>query len=49
MADANLKQVRDYFKQEGENLTDFGKEWRDLSDKDKTDLKVGIGNGSLTY
>ena len=46
---ATLKDVRDYFKQEGENLTDFGKEWKELSDKDKDDLKKGIGDGTFTY
>ena len=49
MADATLKDVRDYFKRDGEALTDFGKEWKELSDKDKDDLKRGLGDGSLTY
>jgi hypothetical protein len=44
-----LKDVRDYFKVEGQPLTQFGEEWKQLSDKDKAELKQGIGDGSLTY
>lgn len=32
-----------------DNIATFRKEWAELSDKDKDQLKRGIGNGSLTY
>lgn len=49
MADATLKQVADYFRKDGEPLSKFGDEWKQLSDADKADLKQGIGDGTLTY
>lgn len=33
----------------GMKVGEFRKEWAELSDKDKAELKSGIENGSLTY
>lgn len=41
-----LKDVRDYF---GMTSTDFAKEWRQLTDADKEQIKAGIWNGTETY
>jgi hypothetical protein len=49
MADASLKQIADFFRKDGETLSQFAEQWKALSDKDKTDIKAGIGDGSLTY
>jgi len=46
MAEASIKDVMDYFKMTPKEMT---KEWKALSDKDKLDIKNGIGDGSLTY
>lgn len=46
MAAATIKQIKDYF---GLESAEMSKAWRELSDKDKADLKNGIGNGTLTY
>lgn len=46
MPDATLKEVRDYFEMPSQG---FASEWKALSETDKADLKVGIGNGTLTY
>jgi hypothetical protein len=48
-ADATLKQVTEYFRQPGETLKGFTEEWKALSEKDKAEIKRGIGNGTLTY
>ncbi len=32
-----------------ENAAQFRKDWAQLSDQDKADLKAGIADGSLTY
>lgn len=48
-AQATLKQVTDYFRLPGQTLKGFTEEWKALSEKDKEDLKNGIGNGTLTY
>lgn len=47
MAEATLIQVKSYF--EIESAAEFSKEWKQLTDKDKEQLKQGIGDGSLTY
>lgn len=47
MADATLKQVKDFFGEE--NTAKFAAEWRQLSEQDKADLRAGIGNGTFTY
>lgn len=49
MAAATLKQISDFFKIPGYTLKEFKKDWESLTDQDKTDLKEGIGNGTLTY
>lgn len=57
MADATIKQVADFFKigdgkvstDPRNSLTAFSKEWKELSDDEKTQLKQGIGDGTLTY
>ena len=46
---ASIKDVADAVKVPGESLSAFSKQWRELSDKDKEDLKTGVGNGSMTY
>jgi hypothetical protein len=46
MADATIAEVRNYF---GMPTKEFATEWKKLSDKDKTDLKKGIGDGTLNY
>lgn len=33
----------------GMNMRDFAKEWRELSDKDKEELRRGVRDGSMTY
>lgn len=33
----------------GYTLSMFNADWKRLSDKDKEDLKTGIGDGTLTY
>lgn len=46
MAEATLTEMRTYF---GMTTKEFATEWRQLSDKDKADLKKGIGDGTLNY
>lgn len=36
-------------KTNGYTLTQFRKDWEQLSDQDKEDLKTGVENGTLTY
>lgn len=36
-------------KTNGYKLAQFKLDWQALSDKDKDDLKKGVGNGSLNY
>lgn len=47
MADATLIQVKEYF--EITSAAEFSREWKQLTDTDKEQLKRGIGDGSLTY
>jgi hypothetical protein len=49
MASATLKDVMNYFKKDGETTKDFTEQWKQLSDKDKDDLKKGLGDGTLNY
>lgn len=52
MADATMVQVFEYLsdnKTSDYKLTQFRADWAELSDKDKADLKRGIGDGTLTY
>lgn len=46
---ASLKAVTEFFRKPGETLKGFTAEWQSLSDKDKEDLKKGLGDGTLTY
>lgn len=46
MAEATLKQVREFF---GLSVSEMTQAWKELSDKDKSDLKKGIGDGTLNY
>jgi hypothetical protein len=47
MADATLKQVIEFF---GINpLSQFSKEWKELTPEDQAQIKAGIGDGTLTY
>lgn len=48
-AGTSIKAVADFFRKDGETLSDFSKQWKELSDKDKADLRNGIADGSLTY
>lgn len=50
MAVATMKTVKDFFGMlPGQTLKDFTAEWSALSDEDKTQIKDGLGNESLTY
>lgn len=43
---AGMAAVAKYFEMK---LSDFRAQWAQLTDLDKTQLKEGIGSGSLTY
>lgn len=43
---APLNKVAKFF---GGPLSQFTKEWKQLSDEDRTQIREGIGNGTLTY
>lgn len=49
MADkaATLNDVRKFF--EYESAADFRKEWMQLSESDRTEIKAGLTDGTLTY
>jgi hypothetical protein len=49
MAAASIKDVADYFRKGNQPLKEFTEEWKLLSDKDKEELKQGIGDGTLDY
>lgn len=46
---ASISEVQKFFHREGDTLKQFSEEWKQLTDKDKTDLKTGIGDGTLNY
>lgn len=54
---ATIKQVADYFKigdgtvaaDPRNSLSAFGKEWRELPEDEKQQIRQGIGDGTLTY
>ncbi len=46
---ANLKQVSDALRKPGETLRAFQDAWKALPEDDKTQIKQGIGDGSMTY
>jgi hypothetical protein len=43
---ASLAEVRNFFGMDGKEMVSS---WRKLTDQGKTDLRTGIGNGTLTY
>lgn len=46
----NVSIVKKFFGlKENQTMTQFAAEWKELSDKDKTELTEGIENESLTY
>ena len=47
MADATLGQVKDFFGYP--TLAAFSADWKQLPEKDRAELRRGIGDGSLTY
>lgn len=49
MAEGSIKAVAEFFRQPGETLADFSKQWKQLSEADKAQLRTGIGDGSLNY
>jgi hypothetical protein len=49
MAEATLNQVFQFFKSPTYNMTQFSKDWKALPEKDRADLKKGIGDGTLDY
>lgn len=42
-----LNDIRKFFGYE--NLAQFRKDWSELTDADKTQIRTGLENGSLTY
>lgn len=48
---ANMAQVYHFLAegQKGYTMSAFRTEWQALSDKDKNDLRNGIGDGTLSY
>jgi len=53
MADSGINVIWAFFKPSylatNHSLRQFKEEWDALTDKDKNDIREGIGNGSLTY
>lgn len=43
----NLKDIKDFFG--FTSLSEFSTEYKQLSEKDREEIKAGIENGSLTY
>lgn len=47
---STLKPIKEYFGlKEGQKMTEFGAEWKALTEEDKMQLATGIEDGSLTY
>jgi predicted component of type VI protein secretion system len=46
---AGLAAVQKYFATSDYNMAQFRSDWSKLTDKDKTDLRNGLGDGTLTY
>lgn len=44
--DVTLKGIMQYF---GMSPSDFTREWKNLTAKDKEEIKAGLANDSLTY
>jgi hypothetical protein len=47
MAETTLKDLREFFGYA--KLTDFAKDWKQLSDVDKEQIRKGITDGTFTY
>lgn len=47
MAEITLKGIKDYFGYA--TLPAFSKDWKQLSDKDKEQIKKGLSDGTLNY
>lgn len=47
MPDATLGQVKDFFGYP--TLSAFSADWKQLPEKDRAQLRAGIGDGSLNY
>lgn len=46
----SLADIHKFFKGDGDyKLAQFRKEWADLTDGDKAQIKAGLEDGSLTY
>lgn len=49
-ADSRVAKALKYFgKKDGQSLSDFAIEWKQLTDADKDQLVQGINDGTLTY
>jgi hypothetical protein len=46
---APMAEVNKMFRRTGQTLAAFVAEWKALSDQDKTEIRQGIGNGTMTY
>lgn len=46
-SEGTMLDVKNYFQYT--SASSFAADWKKLSDSDKTDLKSGIANGTLTY
>ena len=46
MADAGVKELKEFFEMDAAT---FMREWKNLTDEDKAQLKAGVGNGTFTY
>lgn len=44
---ASPKEIKEFFGYA--KLTDFSTDWKGLDDVSKAQIRVGIGNGTLTY
>lgn len=49
MQQATVKQVMETLRVDGETLKSFTDGWKALPEADKLQLKVGIGDGTMTY
>lgn len=46
---ATVSEIKSALKLGTETLKDFTNEWKNLPEKDKEDLRKGVGDGSMTY
>ena len=47
MAEIALKGIKDFFGYA--TLADFSKDWKQLTEQDKEQIKTGLRDGTLTY